>query len=183
MKSREENCFQILGIILYRLVILSTLTVGGQHGYSYFHPDDTSIQPKKVLKLYKYFTCITQTLCYMYYITSILLLLLKCKRLHGYFYLTAFAYDTTMMTVYWSAYFYDQRIITSIEELKNMPLWYNHICHTIGLPALLLDAYLYNPQSVSIKKSMMIVFSLGAAYNFYIEMEFYDGVLARIQKY
>uniref|UniRef100_A0AA85IYI0 Uncharacterized protein n=1 Tax=Trichobilharzia regenti TaxID=157069 RepID=A0AA85IYI0_TRIRE len=117
----------------------------------------------------KFFTCITQNLVFMYYLTSIIFLLFGYKNLHAYFYVSTFAYDMTMMSIYWAANFYDQTMITSIEDLKYMPIWFNHFAHTYGLPALLLDAYLCIPKCVSFKKSMMVSFPLGMAYNIYVE--------------
>ncbi|CAH8610468.1 unnamed protein product [Schistosoma haematobium] len=170
MKSISNHLFNTDYLILYRLIVIILYTISSQIGYFYFYPNNNGgIQLIQVLYLFKFFTCITMTLNAIYYITSIPLQYFNLDHIRGYQFLVVFSFNSTMMLFYWSAFLYDPKMIYEIDELKNMPLWYNHLCHLIPPVALVLDAYLCHPKIVSFYKALKIECFIGIIYNIFIE--------------
>ncbi|CAH8600703.1 unnamed protein product [Schistosoma curassoni] len=166
MKSISNHLFNTDYLILYRLIVIILYTISSQIGYFYFYPNNNEgIQLIQVLYLLKFFTCITMTLNAIYFITSIPLHYFNLDHIRGYQFLVVFSFNSTMMLFYWSAFLYDPKLIYEIDELKNMPLWYNHLCHLIPPVALVLDAYLCHPKVVSFYNALKIECFIGIVYN------------------
>lgn len=156
-------------IILYRLIIIILYTISSYLGYFYLYPNDESMQLLRIIHLWKYFTCITMTLNAVYFITTIPLQYFNHDNIRSYQFLVVFTFNMTMMLYYWGAFFYDPKIISDIEDLINLPLWYNNLCHIIPPITLIIDAWLCHPKIVSFYNTLKIVGFIGIIYNLYLE--------------
>ncbi|KAH8857560.1 hypothetical protein KSF78_0008601 [Schistosoma japonicum] len=154
-------------IILYRLTIIIIYCIASHFCCEYFFPNENQLQ---LLCKLKYFTVITMILNILYFMTVLPSKHFKEDTLRGYEFLVAFSFNMTMMLIYWSILFYDSKMITEIEDLKNMPLWFNNLCHLFPPITLIIDAYLIHPKIVSLQKALIIVCSLGIIYNVLIEI-------------
>ncbi|KAK4468065.1 hypothetical protein MN116_008239 [Schistosoma mekongi] len=156
-------------IIVYRLTIIIIYCIALYFCCKYFFPNDNLLDPIQMLCKLKYFTAITAMLNILYFMTVTPLKLFKQDALSGYQFLIAFSFNMTMMLIYWSIFFYDTKMITDIEDLKNMPLWYNNISHLFPPIILIIDAYLSHPKIVSLQKTLLIVCSIGMIYNVFMK--------------
>ncbi|CAH8578074.1 unnamed protein product [Schistosoma intercalatum] len=53
--------------------------------------------------------------------------------------------------------------------MKFVPWWYNHACHTVGTPAIIIDALLWRPTIVPISNSVLLLLAYFGGYVTYVE--------------
>ncbi|CAH8536641.1 unnamed protein product [Schistosoma turkestanicum] len=157
-------------VLLYRLLVIFIYTISLNAAYFYFFANDLYIDPMRALYTFKYFTCIAAFMNVLYFIMAIPLDYFTDKTIGACQYLVTFGFTGTAMLCYWGVVFYDPTYITEMEDLKNMPFWFNHMSHLLPAILLIIDAYLCHPKIVSLSSALKIECFIGIIYNLFVEI-------------
>ncbi|KAH8857552.1 hypothetical protein KSF78_0008597 [Schistosoma japonicum] len=165
---QEHTMKRILGIIYHSIVLSIFLTIT-YYGYLHLYPGE-QLNIINLLRLCKYITFITMILIQGYFIASTPLQLCKQYTIHSYFYVLVFTYAGVICSPFYIALVIDSTVVTDNKELKSMPLWFNHLCHTIPPFVILLEAFVCQPRLAYLRRSLLVCYIMMIFYNFYMEV-------------
>ncbi|KAK4468064.1 hypothetical protein MN116_008238 [Schistosoma mekongi] len=111
-----------------------------------------------------------KVLLQVYFMVSTPLQLCKQHTIHSYFYVLTFTYAWIIFCLYYTVLVIDPTVATENKELKNMPLWFNHTCHTIPPIVTVLEAFICQPKLISLRRSLCVSYALMVTYNIYMEV-------------
>nr|CAH8862651.1 unnamed protein product [Trichobilharzia regenti] len=155
--------------VIYRLCALGSIFSSFVVAYIYLYPEQ-SVDVNKVLKLFRYLNFATLVVLSVYFLVATPLQALKLFTIHKYLYTSIFASTWTSAAVYWITFFTYRDVITGIEELKNLPLWYMQICSSFGALLILADLFVWRPQSSRLLISLIFAFIPLLSYNIFMEV-------------
>ncbi|CAH8861259.1 unnamed protein product [Trichobilharzia szidati] len=155
--------------VIYRLCAVGVIIAAFFLSYKYLYPEQ-SIDVNKVLKLFRYLNFVTLAILFVYFVIATPLQALKLLTIHKYLYTSIFACTWTNAAVYWITFLAYRHVITGIEELKNLPLWYMQICSSFGALLILIDLFAWRPQSTRLLISLIVAFIPLLSYNIFMEV-------------
>nr|CAH8861231.1 unnamed protein product [Trichobilharzia regenti] len=73
--------------------------------------------------------------------------------------------------LFWSIFMVDKGLLVKPSEMKmkTLPSWYNHSCHSVGSLAIILDALLWKPTSVPVRRAVLMLVAYFGSYLMYVE--------------
>uniref|UniRef100_A0A5K4F163 FAR-17a/AIG1-like protein n=1 Tax=Schistosoma mansoni TaxID=6183 RepID=A0A5K4F163_SCHMA len=154
--------------VLHRSVALCFFIYIVFYTYQLFHGNDP-FHFKDLAFLLRFLTILTISLQIAYYALATPLQYFKIFKMHSSLYSLAFTANLIVCIMFWGIFISDKTLLANESEMKSVPWWYNHACHTIGTPAIIIDALLWRPTIVPISNSILFLLAYFGGYLIHVE--------------
>ncbi|CAH8569258.1 unnamed protein product [Schistosoma mattheei] len=154
--------------VLYRSVALCFFIYIVFYTYQLFHGNGP-FHLKDLAFLLRFLTILTISLQIVYYALATPLQYFKNFKMHSSLYALAFTANLIVCIMFWGIFIADKNLLMKESEMKFVPWWYNHACHTVGTPAIIIDALLWRPTIVPMSNSVLLLLAYFGGYVIYVE--------------
>ncbi|KAH8858085.1 FAR 17a AIG1 protein, partial [Schistosoma japonicum] len=168
LKVKLRILMAIVYGVFFRLVALSFFIYIVYYTHQLFHGGEP-FYFKNLALLLRFLTILTILLQVIYYALATPLQYFKKLQMHSALYTLSFTANLIVCIMFWALFIIDKNLLVDESELKLVPWWYIHACHTVGTPAIIFDGILWKPINVPMQNAILLSLIYFGGYIIYVE--------------